>query len=494
MEWVLAAVASVVIYSLGRARGWWPSLMAAPTPAFTCDIETDMPDQLKQIVLAQVATQKSADVLNQMAASFMMGGYVSTAYCLRHQAWVLGGSQGAPPPAPTAADIAAGQALRAQQRAAPVVVSAAQSGQTLNAYVGQTLVVQGLLPYDPNAVPDGFAMYADTGVVQQIDPLTFMLMAPTGSGRTVEIYWGPGATPGGGGTTGSLNVVVAAAAPVPGPAPAPATATVATPASVVAAAAAKAAPAVVTQSQTGWWPGHGHMVGRDWVGEMVGLSGPVTHPHTGAGPARVSPAPSANAWSNDPNFIGRYQAALMYLSGVLRAPQLSPGVVDGKLTKRTHSAVLAFQRTSRLPVTGRVDNQTAAALDAATTTTHAGAQGATMMMRPGMQGEEGGEMTGYQGATMQMLPGIEGEEGGEMTGYQGVTMQMLPGIEGEEGGEMTGSQGWSMGMRPGMQGEEGGEMTGAQGATMQMRPGMQGEEGGEMTGWAGPVVSPPWSN
>jgi peptidoglycan hydrolase-like protein with peptidoglycan-binding domain len=517
MEWLLAAVASVVVYSIGRARGWWPALFDGQPPAFTCDIETDMPDQMKQIVLAQVATQKNPDTLNQMAATFMMGGYVSTAYCLRHQAWVLQGSQGAPPPAPTAADIAAGQALRAQQRAAPIVIGPAQSGQTLNAAVGQTLKVQGLLPYDPVAVPDGFSVMSDPAdpsgpqPAAMIDPLTFSLI----SSGVVTVAWGPGAILGGGGTAGKIvvNVAVSPIAGAKSPAAAAAAQTAqaavaqasaasapaaaATPAAQAAAATAQAAVAqasaipmgssapvtsppapVVALTATGAYPGHGHVAGAypghshlvGWFGRRhVSGQALLAQQPSAPQPIRpmiVAPEPYPGAWSHDAEYIRRYQSTLRYLARVTGRGAMDPMVTDGRYGSRTQTAVMAFQQWANLPISGEVDTPTAQAMDAsvhALSATHAGQMG----------GEEGGEMTGRREISGQVL----GEEGGEMAGQMG----------GEEGGEMTGVVGPATHPR---------SMVGVIGPATQPRHMALFTPNygpGQHAGVVGPVTAPAWS-
>lgn len=121
MEWLLAGLAALVIYKWGEHRDWWPSLFGPPKK-FTCDLETDMPEAIKQSVLATLGTSKDPAALNQLAQTMLMAGYVSAAYCLKCRAAQLAGT--APPPAPTQADIAGAQAIRA---AAQLAAAGAQS-------------------------------------------------------------------------------------------------------------------------------------------------------------------------------------------------------------------------------------------------------------------------------------------------------------------------------------------------------------------------------
>lgn len=107
MPWLLVGLAAVGVYFIGKSRGWFGS------PPIVCDVESDMPDAMKQQVLAQLAANKNPASLNALAVTLSGSNYIQSAYCLAHQAWVLGGSKGSPPAAPTQAQIQAAQAQRA---------------------------------------------------------------------------------------------------------------------------------------------------------------------------------------------------------------------------------------------------------------------------------------------------------------------------------------------------------------------------------------------
>lgn len=156
MTWVLAGLAGVVVYFFGKNRGWWSG---APK-TFTCDLETDMPDQLRQAVLAQLATSKDPVALNQLAATMLMGRYEQAAYCLRHRAWQLQGSQGTPPPAPSAADLALAAQVRAQNRAASATPGAPPIAAAPPAPAQKT----GVTPADVMRAASGYGGYNDDAV------------------------------------------------------------------------------------------------------------------------------------------------------------------------------------------------------------------------------------------------------------------------------------------------------------------------------------------
>lgn len=119
MHWLALAAVGLVTYFVGKARCWWSC-----DGSFTCDVESDMPDVLKQQVLTQAASATSAVVLQTFAVTLYQAGYIQSAYCLSYRAWVLNGSHGTAPIPPSSADIAAAQARRAAAASHPAAAAA----------------------------------------------------------------------------------------------------------------------------------------------------------------------------------------------------------------------------------------------------------------------------------------------------------------------------------------------------------------------------------
>lgn len=81
-------------------------------------------------------------------------------------------------------------------------------------------------------------------------------------------------------------------------------------------------------------------------------------------PGPVGPEPAPGAWQSNAGYIGRYQAALTWLSQQGAGP-FDPGGIDGKYGPHTATAVKAFQTAHALAADGQCGNATAAMLDAA---------------------------------------------------------------------------------------------------------------------------------
>jgi hypothetical protein len=85
-----------------------------------------------------------------------------------------------------------------------------------------------------------------------------------------------------------------------------------------------------------------------FVGIGVGIG-------SGAGPVHAASAASAAATS-EPRFVREAQRTLGELG-------YRPGPVDGVVGRRTQSALAAYQRSERIPVTGYLDAETLVRLD-----------------------------------------------------------------------------------------------------------------------------------
>ena len=219
MEWALGAAAAFVLYLYGRSHQWWGGAASTASAPIVCDIEADMPDALKQSVLAQVASQTNPLTLQEFASGLAQANYIQSAYCLNQRAWVLSGSVPPAPVAPTAAQIATAQAARA--------AAAANLGQTslgqiqvapgtpsMNAPIGTLIAVTGATPYDPTSNPTGFAVSAAPTTATALSDTVWALV---GSG-SMTINWGTS------GQTVITAMAPAAAAAVAAATPAPAAA------------------------------------------------------------------------------------------------------------------------------------------------------------------------------------------------------------------------------------------------------------------------------
>jgi len=238
MEWILGAVAVGLVFLYGRSHQWWGGSGSGPV---VCDIETDMPDQMKQVVLAQVASQKDPSALRALADSLVQGGYVQAAYCLACRAWTLSGSKGTPPAPPTAAQIAAAAAVRSTSKAGNLgqmslnQMQVAPGSPNMNVTAGTLVGVTGATPFDPTNNPKGFQVVSMASTLSVLSPTTFAIVGP----GSVEFRWGDGTATVLTCTDAGAAAAVVAAAPAPatapsavGPAPVPPSA----PAAVAAAA------------------------------------------------------------------------------------------------------------------------------------------------------------------------------------------------------------------------------------------------------------------
>lgn len=188
MEWALGAAAAVVIYLFGRSHSWWgPS----SHPPIVCDLESDMPDSLKQAVLAQVASQTNVVTLQSFAAGLAQQNFIQGAYCLMQRAWVLSGSHPPAPAAPTAAQISAAQAARSAAAASnlgQMVQGQMQVGPgspSMNAAIGTLITVVGALPFDATNNPGGFSVSGSPSTVAALGSTTYALVGP----GTVTFHW-----------------------------------------------------------------------------------------------------------------------------------------------------------------------------------------------------------------------------------------------------------------------------------------------------------------
>jgi hypothetical protein len=117
MNWIVLGVVSVLGYEYAKRKGWLASLFGNTFGnTVTCDIESDMPASLKNVVLGEVATEKDPNKLIQLAQTFNPL-YPQAAYCLMRQAWVLLGKKGPEPQPPTQTQIASAATARAAQSA-----------------------------------------------------------------------------------------------------------------------------------------------------------------------------------------------------------------------------------------------------------------------------------------------------------------------------------------------------------------------------------------
>ena len=218
MEWAIAAAAALGIFLYGRSHSWWGG---APQGApIVCDLESDMPDTLKQAVMAQVASQTNVATLQSFAAGLAQQNYIQAAYCLMNRAWVLSGSHPPAPTPPTAAQITAAQAARA--------AAAGNLGQTslgqmqvapgtpsMSAPVGTLIAVVGATPFDPASNPSGFSVSAQPTVASALNGTTYALVGP----GTLTFNWSSTsstvitATPASASTTPAAAAAAAAKAP-----------------------------------------------------------------------------------------------------------------------------------------------------------------------------------------------------------------------------------------------------------------------------------------
>jgi hypothetical protein len=145
MEWIIASVFGLAFYRYGQGKGWWkgpnlPFLPPVSSGPVTVDLESDMPASLKNVVLAEVASDKDPNKLDQLSTTFS-AMYPQAAYALAHQAWVLrGGSKAgeAEPQPPTAAAIQASAIFRAASAAQAAVAAQAAAAQAATAPQTQT--------------------------------------------------------------------------------------------------------------------------------------------------------------------------------------------------------------------------------------------------------------------------------------------------------------------------------------------------------------------
>lgn len=184
MPLLLVALAAVTaVY--GWRHNWFPFLSNAgannqlPAGPIVCDVETDMPDALKQSVLAQVASQTNPTTLAAFATTLAQAGYIQSSYCLQYQAWKLSGGTGPAPAAPTAAQIAAAQAARAATANPATLANALTNlGQTSLGQVqlapGSPAVtvpvgtIIGVTGASVTSNPPGYAVGALPGLIAQL--------------------------------------------------------------------------------------------------------------------------------------------------------------------------------------------------------------------------------------------------------------------------------------------------------------------------------------
>jgi hypothetical protein len=216
--WLVGVLVAAGVYYVGKKRGWWGG-----GGAFTCDVESDMPAQLQQTVLAQAATQTNATLLQQFAVTLYQANYIQSSYCLAYRAWVINGSQGTAPIPPTAAQISAAQAARAALNitptTTPVQLSASSPG-ALTLPVGQSITILGASPFDSINNPGGYQINSPTpGLIVQTGPTSYMLAQPGNVSIAGLIANGSLAItviPAGSSTQASTAAAAAAAAPAPG--------------------------------------------------------------------------------------------------------------------------------------------------------------------------------------------------------------------------------------------------------------------------------------
>lgn len=230
MEWALGAAAALVIYLYGRSHSWWGA--SAQSAPIVCDLESDMPDDLKQAVLAQVASQTNPVTLQSFAAGLAQQNFIQGAYCLMQRAWVIGGSKGPAPAAPTAAQISSAQAARAAAAASLGQMSLGQMQvapgmPNVNAPVGTLIAVVGATPYDAASSPGGFTVSAQPSTATAINPTVYALVGP----GTLVFNWS---------NTSQTVITAIAASTAPAAAAANSMPAATTPASTAAAAAASA--------------------------------------------------------------------------------------------------------------------------------------------------------------------------------------------------------------------------------------------------------------
>ena len=228
MEWALGAAAALVIFLYGRSHSWWGGAAPSGSAPIMCDLESDMPDSLKQAVLAQVASQTDPVTLQSFAAGLAQQNFIQGAYCLLQRAWVISGSVPPAPAAPTAAQITAAQAARAAAAAANLgqtslgQMQVAPGTPAMNAPVGTLIAVTGAAPWDATANPTGFTVAGSPSTLAALTPTTFALVGP----GVVTFNWSA--------TSSTLITAVAPSAAAALAAASPA----ATPAGTAAAAAA----------------------------------------------------------------------------------------------------------------------------------------------------------------------------------------------------------------------------------------------------------------
>jgi len=230
MEWALGAAAALIIYLYGRSHSWWGSAQSAP---IVCDLEADMPDDLKQAVLAQVASQTNPVTLQSFAAGLAQQNYIQGAYCLMQRAWVISGSKGPAPTPPTAAQISAAQAARAAAAAANLgqmtlgQLQVAPGMPNINAPVGSMIAVVGATPYDPASNPGGFTVSAQPSTATALNPTVYAIVGP----GTITFNWS---------NTSQTVITAIAASTAPAAAAASSMPAATTPSSTAAAAASAA--------------------------------------------------------------------------------------------------------------------------------------------------------------------------------------------------------------------------------------------------------------
>ncbi len=226
MEWALGAAAAVVLFLYGRSHSWWGGA-AAPKPTVV-DLEADMPDALKQAVLAQIASQTNPATLQAFATTMQQASYIQAAYALNQRAWVLSGSKGTAPTPPTTAQITAAQAVRALSGSNPANLGAMSLGQiqvapgtpNLNINVGTMIGVVGATPYDATTNPTGYTVDVDATVATKMGEGVYAITAP----GTIAFNWSPTsstkltATGASAATAGANAAANAAAAAAVGPA------------------------------------------------------------------------------------------------------------------------------------------------------------------------------------------------------------------------------------------------------------------------------------
>lgn len=200
MPWLILAALGIGTYFVGKARCWWAC------DGFTCDIESDMPDALKTQVLAQAASATNPAILQAFAVTLYQAGYIQSAYCLADRAWILNGSHGTAPIAPTLADIANAQKMRATALAA----AGTTAGQAAAAAGGSPSPAGGGLPPSLiNALTNLAVSNLGQTTTTSSAPAAVAAASPTPSGPAPAM----GETPPPGGTpntTGSAMLPVTA--------------------------------------------------------------------------------------------------------------------------------------------------------------------------------------------------------------------------------------------------------------------------------------------